>query len=112
MRTLLAAFALVCAALLLASGTNNAGEKDKKDVVLKGKITCAKCDLGVATECQTVIVVTGKDKKDITYWFDKKGHGKFHDDICANSKNGAVTGTVTDANKKKTVTVKKVEYDK
>ena len=80
--------------------------------MLKGKITCAKCDLGIAKECETVIVVKGKDKKDITYWFDKKGHGKFHDDICTASKNGTVTGTVKDEDKKKVVTVKKVEYDK
>ena len=112
MRTCLAALALVCAALLIASGTNSAGEKDKKDVVLKGKITCAKCDLGTATECQTVIVVKDKDKKDITYFFDKKGHSKFHDDICTAAKEGTVTGTVKDEDKKKIVTVKKVEYAK
>lgn len=113
MRTLIAAFALVCVGLLVASGTNSAGEKDKKEVVLKGKITCAKCDLGTATECATVIVVKDKEsKKDITYYFDAKGHGKFHDDICTAAKNGTVTGTVKDADKKKVVTVKKVEYDK
>ena len=112
MRTCLAAFALVCAGLLIASGTNSAGEKEKKDVVLKGTITCAKCDLGIAKECQTVIVVQGKDKeKDITYYFDKKGHGKFHDDICTAAKKGTVTGTVTDVDKKKVITVKKVEYE-
>jgi hypothetical protein len=112
MRTCLAAFALVCAGLLIVSGANNAGEKDKKDVVLKGKITCAKCDLGIAKECQTVIVVKNKDKKDVTYYFDAKGHGKFHDDICTAAKNGTVTGTVKEEDKKKIITVKKVEYDK
>ena len=114
MRTFMAAIALVCAGLLVASGTNAQDKKDK-EVVLKGKITCAKCDLGTATECQTVIVVKDKDretKKDITYYFDKAGHGKFHDDICTAAKNGSVTGTVKDMDKKKIVTVKKVEYDK
>src|SRR5262249_54913990 len=112
MRTCLAAFALICAGLLIVSGANNAGEKDKKEVVLKGTITCAKCDLGIAKECETVIVVKDKDKKDITYYFDKKGHGKFHDDICTSAKKGTVTGTVMDVDKKKVSTVKKVEYDK
>jgi hypothetical protein len=112
MRVFVAAFALVAAALLLVSGTNSAGEKEKKDVVLKGKITCAKCDLGTATDCATVIVVKDKDKKEITYYFDKKSHGKFHDDICTAAKNGTVTGTVSDVDKKKVVNVKKVEYAK
>jgi hypothetical protein len=114
MRTFIAAVALMCAGLLVVSGTN-ADTKDKKDkeVKLTGKITCAKCDLGTATECQTVIVVKDKEtKKDITYYFDKAGHGKYHDDICTAAKNGSVTGTVKDADKKKVVTVKKVEYDK
>jgi hypothetical protein len=114
MRTILASFALVCAGLLLASGTNFAQDKDKekKDTVLKGKITCAKCDLGIANECQTVIVVKDeKAKKDITYYFDKAGHGKYHDDVCTAAKTGTVTGTVKDADKKKVVTVKKVAYD-
>jgi hypothetical protein len=113
MRTVIAAFALVCAGLLVASATTDAQDKEKKDTVLKGRITCAKCDLGTANDCATVIVVKDdKAKKDITYYFDKKGHGKFHDDICTAAKNGTVTGTVKDDGKKKVITVKKVEYDK
>ena len=112
MRTFMAAIALVCAGLLVASGTNAQDKKDK-EVVLKGKITCAKCDLGTATECATVIVVKDKEsKKDITYYFDAKGHGKHHDSICTEAKKGTVTGTVKEADKKKTITVKKVEFDK
>ena len=114
MRTLIAAFAMVCVGLLVAAGTNSAGEKDKKEakeVVLKGKITCAKCDLGIAKECETVIVVKA-DKKSITYYFDAKGHKEHHDAVCTAAKNGTVTGTVTEADKKKTITVKKVEFEK
>jgi hypothetical protein len=112
MRAMFASLALMCAALLLVSGSQ-AGDKDKdKEVVLKGKICCAKCELSIGTECQTVIVVKGKDKKDVTYYFDKAGHGKYHCDICSSPKNGSVTGIVKDADKKKTITVKKVEYDK
>ena len=117
MRTAIAAFALVCAGLLISTDANFAQDKktDKKDVVLKGKITCAKCDLSVTTECATVIVVKNAkdDKKDpITYYFDKKSHGKFHDDICTAAKSGIVEGTVSEEGKKKIITVKKLTYDK
>ena len=112
MRTLLASFMLVCAGLLVASGTNSAGEKEKKEVVLKGKVCCNKCELGKSTECETVIVVKDdKTKKDVVYFFDKASHAKFHDDICANAKNGSVTALVKDVDKKKVITVKKVTYD-
>jgi hypothetical protein len=109
MRPILAIFALAALALLLASGTNSA--QDKKEVVLKGKITCNKCDLGKSTACETVIVVKEKDK-DIVYFFDTKAHKKFHGEVCSDSKPGAVTGTVKDEDKKKVITVSKVEYDK
>ncbi len=113
MRTVITGFAIVCVALLLAAGVNNAQEKKSgKEVELKGKVACAKCELGTATECQTVIVVTdAKSKKDIVYYFDKASHGKFHDDICAAAKAGTVTGTVKDEGKKKIVSVKKVTYE-
>ena len=86
MRALVAGFALAAIALLAISGDNFAQDKkdEKKEVVLKGKITCAKCDLNVEKKCATVIVVKDdKSKKDVTYYFDKDGHGKFHDDICS-----------------------------
>ena len=60
MRTVIAVFTLAAVALLFASGYNSAGEK--KDTVLKGKITCNKCDLGKSSDCQTVIVVQEKVK--------------------------------------------------
>lgn len=111
MRAILAVFVLASFTLFLASGINTAGEKKEKDTVLKGKITCNKCDLGVSTVCETVIVVKEKDK-DIVYFFDKKADKKFHGEVCSESKNGTVTGTVKTEDKKKVVTVKKVEYDK
>ena len=47
---------IICGAGLALTATQ-AGEKtDKKEVTLKGTITCAKCDLGVETNCMTVIV--------------------------------------------------------
>ena len=47
MRAMLVGFAMICTALVLVSGPNFAQEKkdEPKTVVLKGTITCAKCDL-------------------------------------------------------------------
>lgn len=111
LRILLSGFAVLGLGLALVSQTSQAqGEKGKKEVTLKGKITCAKCDLGVATACETVIVVT-KDKKDITYWFDAKGHKEHHATICSESKAGSVVGVVSKDGKKDIVTVKKVNFE-
>ncbi len=105
---------MVCVALLLATGTNRAQEDKKaaKEVVLKGKVACAKCELSIATECETVIVVKdAKSKKDVIIYFDKDSHAKFHDDICSAAKSGTVTGIVKTEGKKKIVSVKKVTYE-
>ena len=114
MRALLVGFAMVCAALVLVSGPNFAQDKkeETKTVVLKGKITCAKCDLGVEKKCMTVIVVKDeKEKKDVTYYFDAASHKKNHSEICQASKPGSVEGTVKDDGKKKVVTVTKVTFE-
>ena len=109
MRPMLAIFAFASLAMLVASGSNSA--QDKKEVVLKGRVTCNKCDLAKSTACETVIVVKEKDK-DVVYFFDTKAHKKYHGAVCSESKNGSVTGTVADENKKKVITVSKVEYEK
>ncbi len=82
---------------------------DKKEVTLEGKITCAKCDLGVEKACATVIVVK-EDGKDVTYYFDKKGNSEHHKKICTSPMEGKVTGTVSEKDGKKFVTVSKVEF--
>jgi len=78
---------------------------DEKEQKLEGKITCAKCDLGVADSCQTVIKVGEK-----VYYFDKEGSKKFHKEICTSPKDGTVTGTVKKEGDKMVVTVSKVEF--
>jgi hypothetical protein len=111
MRTVVAALVLGCAALVLASGANYAQDKkDKKEVTLKGTITCNKCDLGNTKACQTVIQVK-EDKKDVIYVFDTASHKQHHGDICNTPKKGTVVGTVMDDGKKKTITVSKVTFD-
>jgi hypothetical protein len=94
--------AVVCALVLSV----RADEKPKEET-LKGKIPCAKCDLGIADDCATVIKV-----KDTVYYFDAKGDKSNHKEICKKAKDGSVTGTVTEKGGKKTITVKEVKFDK
>lgn len=82
-----------------------------KEVTLKGKITCAKCELKVEGQkgCATVIVVKVKDK-DVVYYFDKETHKKYHDVICKEGKEGSVVGKTSKMKDKNIVTVSKLEW--
>ena len=97
---------------ILALVVSVQAEDKEKEQKLKGTITCAKCDLKVEGQdtCATVIKVT-KEGKDTVYYFDKKAHGKYHKDVCKKAKKGTVTGTVSEKDDKKIVTVSKLEYD-
>ena len=95
---------------VLALGLQAEEKKADKEVTLKGKITCGKCELKKDKTCATVIVVT-KDDKDTVYYFDKQSHKKYHEDICKEGKKGTVTGTVKKDGKKLIVTVSKLEYE-
>ena len=108
MRQLIASVAFLAVVALLFTGVQ-AGEKGK-EVTLKGKITCAKCDLGKETKCATVIVVKEKDK-DVIYYFDAKSHGANHKAVCTEAKNGTVEGTCVLKDDKRIVTVTKVTFD-
>lgn len=101
----LTAFVLGVAFLaFVASPTIAAEEKEQE---LKGKITCAKCDLGTADKCATVIKVGDK-----VYYFDKDGDKKYHGKICTTPMDGTVTGTVKKDGDKMVVTVTKLEFKK
>lgn len=93
-------------ALTLAVGLR-ADDKEGKEVTLKGKITCAKCDLKVEgqTDCATVIVVKEDDKEKV-YWFDKDSHKKIHKKVCTEAKMGEVKGVVKKDGEKLIITVK------
>jgi hypothetical protein len=98
----------------------NAQEKAKdKEVTLKGKVTCANCELKIADQCQTVVVVKEevvkdgkKESKDVVYYFAKEAHEKYIPDVCAEGKQGTVTAAVSEKDGKKWLTVSKVEYAK
>src|SRR5262245_38639840 len=85
-------------------------DKETKEKVLKGTITCAKCDLQLEKKCATVIKVKGKDDKDVVYYFDEKAGKKNHKAICTTPKEGTVTGKVSKEGEKRIVTVSKVEF--
>jgi Family of unknown function (DUF6370) len=101
----LTAFVLGVAFLALVAAPAIAA--DEKEQKLEGKITCAKCDLGVADKCATVIKVGDK-----VYYFDKDGDKKYHGKICTTPMDGTVTGTVKKDGDKMIVTVTKLEFKK
>ena len=80
---------------------------EEKEETLKGKITCAKCELGKADKCHTVIKVGEK-----VYWFDAESSKKFHKEICTEGKEGTVVGKVKTEGDKMVVTATKVEFKK
>jgi len=108
MRTILAiAFCLVIALVLAMPSPIEAA----KAVTLTGKIACAKCELKVAKECATVIVVK-EGGKETLYYFDAKSHKANHDAVCQMPKNGTVTGMVSEKDGKKYIAVTKIDFSK
>ena len=102
--------ALFVVGILLAFAGAPAVAKDKEEAKaekLEGKITCAKCDLGLADKCMTVIKVGEK-----VYYFDDVTSKKYHTEICKAAKDGTVTGTVKKDGDKMIVTPTKVEFKK
>jgi hypothetical protein len=105
-----AATILVAFGLMLGFYSASAIGDEKDEVKLKGRITCAKCDLKMAKKCETVIVVK-EDKKDVIYYFDGPSHTKYHSDICEAGKAGMVTATVSKQGDKRFISVKELKYE-
>ncbi len=111
---------LVIALALIVSFWTGADAQEGKEVTIKGRITCCKCDfdtvkVGLGEDakkpkgCVTVIVAKKGDKATV-YIFDKASHKKYHSDICTTPKDGRVTGTVTTKGDQKIIAVKDLEY--
>src|SRR6476620_3147820 len=94
---------LFLAAVFVGFMSEAQGNEKEKEVTLKGKICCPKCELAKADKCATCILVKEKDKE-IIYLFDAKADKKYHEDICSSPKNGTVTGVLS--KDKKTIMVK------
>jgi len=80
----------------------------EKEVTLTGKLTCAKCDLKLASACATALVVKEKGK-DVVYYVDDKSGKAGHEQFCKVAREGTVTGTVSEKDGKKTIAVTSVE---
>jgi len=111
MRTMIASITLLLVTAVLLTNVNVQAQEKGKETTLKGKITCAKCDLGIEAKCATVIV-TKIDGKDTTVYFDKTSDKKYHSDTCQEPKDGSVTGVVTKTGDKTTIAATTVNYDK
>jgi hypothetical protein len=109
---------LVVALCLFA--TADAGGDKGKEVTIKGKMTCAKCDFDTVKAadedlkekpkgCMTVLIAKKKDKSVVIY-FDKASNKKFHGPICREAKDAAVTGTVTKKDGKRTIAATEVKF--
>ena len=102
-------FAVAIAVAALIATAQARPDKDEK--TLKGTVTCAKCDLGIESKCATVIKVKEGDK-DVVYYFDAKGDKANHGKICKTPTEGTITGTVSEKDGKKIITVSKVDLKK
>ena len=110
MRALFVSTLLVLVAVLFLGGAQG-GEKEGKEVTLKGTITCAKCDLGKEAKCATVIVAKDKSDKETVYYFDSTASKKYHGKVCQQAHQGTVTGTVSTEGEKHIITVKKATIE-
>jgi hypothetical protein len=109
----LMALAMVFSLVLVATTQAQKDKDEKKEVTLKGTITCAKCDLGKADKCTNVIQVKEGDKEVLYYIDDEGAKEKYHKEICKASKKGSVTGTVSEKDGKKMIKLGKdgIKFD-
>src|SRR5262245_4904416 len=110
MKAWLLSLLVVAVAGVWTGGFLTAQEKGQK-VVLKGRITCAKCDLEISKKCASVIVVK-EEGKDVIYYFDTKSNDKYHAETCSEARQGEVTGVVSESDGKKIITVSELKYSK
>jgi RecG-like helicase len=110
MRAVLSVLMGLAMVFALVANVRAEEKKEGKEVTLKGKITCAKCELKEAEKCATVIQVKKGEKADV-YYFDTASHKKYHTDICKEGKTGTVKGTVSEQDGKKTIKVTQLKYD-
>jgi hypothetical protein len=106
---------ILCGALAVLCVLAFSARAADKEVTLKGKIMCAKCQLKLkdVKKCQTVIQVKEGDKEVVYFFKDKGNEEEYHEAVCGGGvKEGTVTGTVTEKDGKKWITPKKVEYAK
>lgn len=101
--------ALVAVAFLISFVTTV--RADDKSVTLKGEAVCAKCELHETSKCQTAIRVK-EDGKDVIYYTVNNDVAKaFHKNICQAPAKVTATGTVSEKDGKKMITLTKIDLD-
>jgi hypothetical protein len=104
MKKLLAA---LVAALFVSSFALTALAADV--VILKGDAMCTKCAMHETDKCGCAI----KTADGIVYYAEQNGVAKdFHDNICHAPAKVIATGTVSDKDGRKVITLSKIELDK
>jgi uncharacterized protein DUF6370 len=81
------------------------------EVTLKGTIVCARCTLKKpdAKECQNVLLAPGPDGKKIEYYMAASKSADAVGEVCTESKEATVTGTVSEKDGRKWIKASKVE---
>jgi len=84
------------------------------EVTLEGKIACAKCTLkkADANECQNVLLVKEGDGKTAEYYIVVNEAAEKFGEVCTNTTEAKVTGTVSEKEGRKWITASKVEASK
>jgi len=106
--------AVALAAVLVVLGaiaTSVAPASAADEVTLKGTIVCAKCTLKKpdAKECQNVLLVPGPDGKKVEYYMASSKSADAVGEVCTETKEATVTGTVSEKDGRKWITASKVE---
>jgi opacity protein-like surface antigen len=99
---------IACAGLLAASAFAADNE-----VTITGEGMCAKCALHETEKCQNAIQ-TQEDGKTVTYYLTQNDVSKnfHHDNLCKQNQKVTATGTVSEKDGKKVLTVSKIELAK
>ena len=83
-----------------------------KEVTITGEGKCGKCALHETAKCQNVIQ-TEENGKTVTYYLAQNAMSKdFHENLCKKSEKVTATGTVSEKDGKKILTVSKIEEAK
>ena len=108
MRNVLIA-AIVFSFAVLSMQFTSVVRAEDKEVTLKGKATCAKCDLAKTEKCQAALVVS-EDGKEVVYYVKGPEAAALHKEVCKASKDGvSVTGVVSEADGQKWITASKID---
>jgi Family of unknown function (DUF6370) len=82
------------------------------DETVTGKLTCAKCSLKKADQCQDVLITTDAAGKTTEYYVEKNDVAKAYGHTCKGEKPATVTGAVSEKDGKMWIAATKMEAPK